>query len=183
MGRGAIPATRNDRVRINRNDNAPSFLENKLESSDGSVGIEVSSCGCTLDLSVAGISGFAEEWRKYTIDFDHADLATGTATPTITIESSEPTGTIIVATRKKQTVSFSGASISQVDMSIGYSGDYDTPHDIFGVVIPPAGQSESPLYPSSCTGDIDVLFNITGGVDTDLGQGSVDIWIKTVVLT
>ena len=69
-----------------------------------------------------------------------------------------------------------------MDFQIGYNGDYDTASDIRLSVFPYRGQVESPLYGSLTLGNIDVRFVFTGGVDTDLTQGSVDFWIKTAVL-
>ena len=182
MAKGAIPLGKNDLVKVNSSDKA-GFLVDKLKSSDGSVDITVSSCGCDLDLAVVGVGGIPENWTKYTIDFDDAGLQTGTNSAVFSIATGVATGTAIISTKKKQSTLFSGGSISAVDFQIGYNLDWDTASDINYSPIAPRGQTESPFYDSVCIGVIDVKFAFTGGVDTDLTQGSVDFWIKTIVLT
>lgn len=121
-------------------------------------------------------------WKGYTIDWDDPAFSSGTNNVVITIESSEPANTIIVTTFKKQSLNFDGGSLSEVNMSIGYNGVYDSPADIRLSASPPRGVSESPTIESVSLGTIDVNFDFVGGVDTDLTQGSVDFWIKTVAL-
>jgi hypothetical protein len=127
-------------------------------------------------------SEFVEGWRKYTIDFDNAAFVTGTNSVVISVETSEPTNTVIVSTFKKHTVPFEGGGLTEVLVSVGYHSYFDTPYSVTQSVIPPKGFSESPSYEGVSTGDIDVTFAFTDGVDTDLTAGSVDIWIKTVTL-
>jgi len=181
MAGGAIPLGKNDQVRVNSSDASAGHLKDKLISSDGSVGITVTSCGCELDLSVNG--GFSEEWTKYTIDFDDVGLQTGTNDAVFSIETGLPTGTTIVSTRKKQSTMFIGGAISDVNFQIGHNFDWDNAADLNFSAVPQRGQSESPFYESVAIGVIDVRFAFTGGVDTDLTQGSVDFWIKTAILS
>lgn len=182
MAKGAIPIAKNNKAAVNSSDTNPGFLEDKIKSSDGSVSITVGSCNCELDLSVVGVSGVIEEWVKYTVDFSNAGLQTGTNDATFSIATGLPEGTTILSTKKKQSASWSGGSITGVDLQVGYNTDFDTAFRISSSTIPPRGITESPTYASLSQGTIDVRFTFTGSVDTDLTQGSVDIWIKTAIL-
>lgn len=183
-GSGALPTSKNDQVRVNANDSGAGYLADKIKSSDSSVTISVGGCNCELDLSVDLSSVISiEQWRKYAFNFDDAEFATGTNSVVIEIESSEPTGSTILSTRKKQSLSWTGnAPLIGTFIEIGYNGTYDTAFRLSSSNIPPRGISESPLYESVSTGTMEVRFTFDGGVDTDLLQGGVDIWIKTAIL-
>ncbi len=126
------------------------------------------------------------EWKKYTIDFDDAGFSTGTANPVIEIESSLSAGSVILFIKKKHSASFIGGSISVANISVGYNSEFDDVLDVFQAPADTVGILRSPDY--STIGDqaspstIDLKLDLTGGIDTDLTQGSVDIWIKTIIL-
>lgn len=183
MAVGPTVGTQNDKIRSGEDDPSAGYLVDKLTSSDGSVTITETSCGCEVDLSVVGVGGYVEEWNKYSIDFDDAGLQTGTNDVQFSIATGLPIGTTIVSTRKKQSSSWGGASITLIDLEVGYNTSYDNAMSLTSSTIPPRGTSDSPILDSLCIGVIDVRFTFTGGVDTDLTTGGVDIWIKTIVLT
>ena len=78
MAQGAIPTTKNNKVAVNSSDSNPSYLENKITSSDGSVSIVAGSCNCELDLTVNGSGGFVEKWIKVVLSYEDFNVANTT---------------------------------------------------------------------------------------------------------
>jgi len=188
MAQGALPTTKNDKVRTNSSDQVAGFLEDKLESTDGSVTFAANAAGDKMDVVAIGGGGFVSKWTKYTVAFDHASLDVASGTIDVEIDSALTAGSIITWVKKKTTVAFAGTGITNAKLTIKYGSSSETTdnYDLDSAVTTTNGFSAAPQWTQiGDQGSADTIkarFTFTGANGEDLTAGSVDIWIKTEVL-
>jgi hypothetical protein len=191
MGVGPSVGTQNDKIRSGEDDPSAGYLIDKLESSDGSVTFTESSCGCTVDLSVIGVSGFTEQWIKVSVDYTNFPGASTSSVYTPTEFTDLPAGFIVLNWKIKNNVGFTGGSISASDIRLDVGGQVYTGMDLFATGTPFTGffgsmdnSSHSYRIPSqTSTSDISLDFLTTGGNCDDLTAGTADVWVKIATLT
>ena len=185
MAAGAIPTTKNDKVRVNSSDTAPDYLDQKIVSSDNSVNITTSSCDCSLDLSAPG--GFTNVWTKATVDYTDFNQALGT----ITIEPTEflafPAGSVVTFVKIKHTAAWTGGTVSNAVINAGYGAlttgsiiVFNAPADTYGFQGSPTFSST--IMSQTTTTNGTVQLTLTGDTGDNLTSGSCDIWFHTTTL-
>lgn len=197
MGVGPSVGTQNDKIRSGEDDPSAGYLIDKLESSDGSVTFTESGCGCTVDLSVVGVSGFEERWIKVSIgyaDFDSFGIPAGDNKYAVYYTPPEfedlPAGWIPLNWKVKNNVGFTGGAISVADIKLSVSGQDLDGMDLFDTGTSQSGffsSLENPSFsysiPSQTTSsDMGLELTTTGGSGEDLTAGTADIWVKIAIL-
>lgn len=185
MAEGAIPTTKNDRVRVDENDPSADYLANKLISSDGSVDLSVSSCGCELDLSVNG--GYSEKWIKTTVTYEDYNTASFNVDFTPTEFTDLPAGTTPLYYKIKHSESFTGGAVASADLRIKITGFTQTNVDILRAVGDEVGASgqltlATTVMDNASPSDIVLRLECTGATCNNLTQGVCDVWIKVATL-
>jgi hypothetical protein len=184
MAKAGLPTTKNDSVRAGSTDKSAGFLIDKLESSDGSVTITESSCGCTVDLTAGG--AFAEEWIKVTVDYTDFSAASNfvkISPPELTGLSA---GTVVQFAKLKHSVSFVGGSTSSASLSVGIGTSTTAGTDVFTAPGNKIGRQQSisfsQLMDQTATDDIVIGLLIAGDTCDNLTAGVAEVWIKTATL-
>jgi len=190
MGVGPSVGTQNDKIRSGEDDPSAGYLIDKLESSDGSVTFTESSCGCTVDLSVVGVSGFEERWIKVSIDYTNFDGPGISVSYTPPEFEDLPAGWIPLSWKVKNNIGFTGGAISVADIKLSVSGQDHDGMDLFNSGSPFTGffsslenASYSYRIPNQTTSsDMDLELTTTGGNGEDLTAGTADVWVKIAIL-
>lgn len=189
MATAAQNSLKDERVKINDNDPRSEFLEDKFESSDNSVTITTTDCDCKIDLKAAP-GGFSETWIKATVTFADFNQASSVPTTTPTEFSALPAGSVLLYYKLKHSVSFTGGTTSDVDLTIQVNGVALAPLDVFQApgtkrgtmsALDSTGLSTDILDHDS-TDSILVGLTITGDTGDNLATGVAEIWIKIATL-
>lgn len=181
MGKAGIPLTKNDRVRAGSSDSSAGFLIDKLESSDGSVSLELSSCGCTVDLSATSGSAVT---TKVTLSYTDFNTASSTITVTPATFTGFAAGTVIKFMKIKHSDSFVGGSVSSATIAVGFGGlsaggtnVFTTPGNAKGNQLAPT--MSGLIMDQVAIDNVDVKLTLVGDTGDNLTGGSVDVWIET----
>ncbi len=128
-----------------------------------------------------GVNSARQNFGVYIKTAAYTSFITGTANPLISLGIA-PIGSYVSILKIKHSQSFSGGAISQVIAQPHIDGiEYDeftvsqAVGNNIGQLLTPQFQSNY-ITSSAATVSIDLSLDITGGVDTDLTQGSVSIW-------
>ena len=187
MAQGAIPTTKNDKVRVNSSDSAPGYLSDKVVSSDGSVTITDSACDCSIDLSVTP-GGFTETWIKTTVDYTDFNTAATTVTITPTDYADLPAGFNLMFYKIKHSASFTGGSVATATLQVRFGTLGLQTHDVFQAtgdkvgMFDDGGAGNDIIPDQSVTSDVDIRLTVSGDNADNLTSGSADIWIKIATL-
>jgi hypothetical protein len=128
-------------------------------------------------------SSSGPSWVKTTVPY--TSFTSAATTQTITLYTLAAGGVIQTA-KVKQSTAFSGGSVSDVNVSIGYGGTNTaiTPTwDVFSAVTATNYQLVASLFGASqtATNSITITANSTGGNLSTLTAGSVDVWLLVSV--
>ena len=188
MAAVAIPIGQNDRVKAGPSDRTAGTLIDKVISSDGSVGIELSSCGCEIDLSTSTLANFGESWIYASMEYTVFDTPLALSIITPPEWANIPAGSTVIAYKLKHSAAFTGGNLGSVTVALHFGGVTFAGLDVFPAPTPTNGISGSipdgsGILNHSSTDEISISMVSVGANINQLATGTLDCWVKIATLT
>ena len=179
-----IAQTQDQRAKVNPNDPSAGFLEDKLESSDGSITVAANKCNDKVDLIANGSGGFVESTIKLTVLFSDFTAAASIEYIIPPEFANLPAGTTLVFAKIKHSIAFVGGSVSAIGITIEQTGStlthgatvFAAPSDNRSISYANNYQGDANLSHTG-TDDLYIQLQTSGDNVNNLTQGSCDIWV------